>query len=82
MRPANGSYRLTTIATPGLPSTSVVYTVTDAGIPTTFGLLAWDPNPPPGAFRHGDIALRFLDDGDSFVAINGLDNYAGTYEPA
>ena len=81
MKPSNGSYRLTTLAQPGFPSTSVVYTVTDDGIPTTFGMLEWTDLPPPGMFVKGDIALRFTTPTD-FVALNGAASFAGTYAPA
>ena len=81
MKPSNGSYRFTTLAQPGAPSTSVVYTVTDDGIPTTFGLLEWVEMPPPGMFVHGDVALRFTSETD-FVALNGNASFAGTYAPA
>ena len=80
MKPGNGSYRLTTLPQPGIPSTSVVYTIDDAGLHTTFGILEWEPDPPPGAFVKGAIAIRFISPTE-FVALNGPDNYAGTYGP-
>lgn len=81
MKPQPGRYSLTTVSQPGIPSTTVVYEITDDGIPTTFGLLVWQESPPPGMFRDGDIAIRFID-GTHFVAVNGATNHGGTYAPA
>ena len=81
MKPANGRYVLTTLGQPGIPPTSVTYEVTDDGIPTTFGLLLWVENPPPGMFAKNDVAIRFTDS-TNFIAVNGPDNHAGTYAPA
>jgi hypothetical protein len=46
--------------------------VRDEGIPTTFGLLAWDG--PGDMFRRGGIALRCTGTGVG-AAVNGPDNY-------
>ena len=81
MKPPNGSYSLTTDPQPGLPSTTVRYTIDDDGIATTFGLLLWIELPPPGMFKKGDIGLRFTD-ATHFVAVNGTDSYSGTYAPS
>jgi hypothetical protein len=80
MQPPPGTYRLTTDGTPTSPPTTVTYTVTPEGIPTTFGLLTWTENPPPGMYRKGEIGLRFLSsDPPVFVAVNGSESYSGTY---
>lgn len=72
MQLALGTYTFTTTA----PTvTSVTYTVTPAGIVTTFGTLVWDG---VGAYRRGGIAIEVLD-GSHFVAINGTENLTGVY---
>ena len=72
MRPANGWYTVHATDENG-NETTVTYHVTDAGIPTTFGLLAWDG--PGDIFRKGDIGLRCTGTGVG-VAVNGATNYA------
>ena len=72
MKPANGVYRLTTN---GTPPVAVNYTVTDAGIPTTFGLMVWEE--AGDCYRKGTIAIECTGEG-TFIAVNGPDNYSGT----
>jgi len=77
MKPANGRYRLTW----GTPPNTVLYTVDDLGIQTTFGLLAW--NETAGMFAHAlqDIAIECTGAG-TFNAIHGTQNITGTCVPA
>ena len=80
-RPAAGSYRLTTDS----PSTSVVYSVTNDGIPTTFGLLEWvvdgTPQSTNGHYQSGSVGITFYNDG-TFVGSNNGTPYTGTWTAA
>lgn len=72
MRPPNGP--IVVHGTDGQGhETTVTYNVTDAGIPTTWGLLPW--NPAQDCFGpRGSIAIRCNGNGHG-VAINGAENY-------
>lgn len=74
-RPANGTYRFT-VTLPGGGTSTVTYTVTDAGVVTTFGTIPWDP--VGDCFRLGLIALRCLG-GGAFVGVNDSIDPPGSY---
>lgn len=76
MRPQNGWYLVHANDGQG-HVTTVTYEVRDEGIPTTFGLLAW--NQAGDRFQRGSIALRCNGSGTG-VAVNGPDEYEVTCE--
>lgn len=79
MRPMNGTYSVHANDGAG-HETTVVYTVTDAGIMTTFGLLVWVDDPNGGRFQCGEVAIRCMGNG-SGVAVNGQQNLGLTCQP-
>ena len=72
MRPMNAWYTVHATGPEGDTTTS--YQVTDAGIPTTFGLLTWHDTPAPGHFGKGSIGIVCNGDGTGY-AINGEQNF-------
>lgn len=79
MRPANGPYVVHGSDGQG-HETTVTYTVTDAGIPTTFGLLPWNQS-IDGFGPRGSIAIKCNGDGTG-VAVNGSEEFEIDCEPA
>lgn len=70
-----GQYRFTTTN----PPTTVVYTVDDEGMLTTFGKLLWTESPPDGgAYLLAAVGVSVYADG-TFVAMNGSQAFSGTW---
>ena len=72
-KPVNGTY---VFHVGGPPAFDVHYTIDDAGVHTTFGVLVWSAE--DDMYRLGSIALRFVDS-THFVGLNGNNGYGGTY---
>lgn len=74
VRPPNGPHTLTVSSPPSVVS----YAFAPDGVRTTFGSLAWYDDPAPLHCQRGSIGITFYDDG-TFVAVNGSENYSGTW---